>query len=57
MASPATVLKIEAKVGGLEQVEGLKSAVRSLQNTAPPAAENINKLRYAAKSLGNAAEA
>jgi hypothetical protein len=40
MASPATVLKIEAKVGGLEQVEGLKSAVRSLQNTAgPPAAE------------------
>jgi lambda family phage tail tape measure protein len=57
MASPATVLKIEAKVGGLEQVEGLKSAVRSLQNTAPPAAENINKLRDAAKSLGNAAEA
>jgi lambda family phage tail tape measure protein len=57
MANPATVLKIEAKVGGLEQVEGLKSAVRSLQNTAPPAAENINKLRDAAKSLGNAAEA
>ena len=57
MASPATEFTIKALVSGLEQVEGLKSAVRSLQNTAQPAAEDINKLRDAAKSLGNAAEA
>ena len=57
MASPATQFTINALVKGLEQVEGLKSAVRSLQNTAQPAAEDINKLRDAAKSLGNAAEA
>jgi len=57
MASPATEFTIKALVSGLEQVEGLKSAVRSLQNTAQPAAADINKLRDAAKSLGNAAEA
>ena len=57
MASPATQFTIQALVSGLEQVEGLKSAVRSLQNTAQPAAQDINKLRDAAKSLGNAAEA
>jgi len=57
MASPATQFTINALVKGLEQVEGLKSAVRSLQNTAQPAAQDINKLRDAAKSLGNAAEA
>ena len=57
MASPATEFTIKALVSGLEQVEGLKSAVRSLQNTAQPAAQDINKLRDAAKSLGNAAEA
>ena len=57
MASPATEFTIKALVSGLEQVEGLKSAVRSLQNTAQPAAADINKLRDAAKSLGNASEA
>ena len=57
MANPATEFTIKALVSGLEQVEGLKSAVRSLQNTAQPAAQDINKLRDAAKSLGNAAEA
>ena len=57
MANPATEFTIKALVSGLEQVEGLKSAVRSLQNTAQPAAADINKLRDAAKSLGNAAEA
>ena len=57
MANPATQFTINALVKGLEQVEGLKSAVRSLQNTAQPAAEHVSKLRDAAKSLGNAAEA
>ena len=57
MANPATEFTIKALVSGLEQVEGLKSAVRSLQNTAQPAAADISKLRDAAKSLGNAAEA
>jgi lambda family phage tail tape measure protein len=57
MASPATQFTINALVKGLAQVEGLKSAVRSLQNTAQPAAEHISELRDAAKSLGNAAEA
>ena len=57
MANPATVFTIEALVRGLKEVEGLKSAVRSLQNTAQPAAADISKLRDAAKSLGNAAEA
>jgi lambda family phage tail tape measure protein len=57
MASADTQFRIEALVRGVENVEGLKSAIRSLQGSATPAASDLNKLREAAVALGSASNA
>ena len=57
MASADTQVRIEALVRGVENVEGLKSAIRSLQGSATPAASDLNKLREAAVALGSASNA
>ena len=57
MASADTQFRIEALVRGVENVEGLKSAIRSLQGSATPAASDLNKLRDAAVALGSASNA
>ena len=57
MASADTKFTIQAAVDGLQSVEGLKSAIRSLQGSATPAASDLNKLRDAAIALGSASNA
>jgi tape measure domain-containing protein len=57
MASADTKFTIQAAVDGLQSVEGLKSAIRSLQGSATPAASDLNKLRDAAVALGSASNA
>ena len=57
MASADTQFRIEALVRGVENVEGLKSAIKSLQGSATPAASDLNKLRDAAVALGSASNA
>ena len=54
MADPHTTFKIKAQIEGLEKVQGLKNAVRGLQNAAKPAAAEITQLYSAAKQLATA---
>ena len=57
MADPFTTFKIQAQIEGLEKVNSLKYAVRSLANSAQPAAADITQLRTAAQQLATANDA
>jgi lambda family phage tail tape measure protein len=54
MANEELRVKIAAQVQGLDQIESLKNAVRQLQNSATPAAADLQKLKNAAMQLGSA---
>jgi len=55
MATAETQFRIRTIVDGLENVDKLKNAVRSLNDSSAPAAADLNKLKEAATALGSAA--
>jgi len=55
MATAETQFRIRTIVDGLENVDKLKNAVRSLNDSSAPAAADLNKLKEAATALGGAA--